>query len=88
MSLPPGFAKKLKKAKLNLPEPEELPEFTAEHRRDFKKMEENCYKHLHKPRVVKITNWGEDIFYICKECLDKYMKEHEELKKTVVSFGR
>lgn len=94
MIAPPKPKKKSKrkqttsKKKTTPQAPELLPEFTPEHRDAFERMSKNCYEHLHRPRVVKITNWGEDIFYICKECLDKYVKEHEELKKIVVSFGR
>lgn len=95
MTAPPK-PKKKKKAKkktapktpTGLPMPEPMAEFTPEHRDAFERMSKNCYEHLHRPRVVKILNWGEDIFYVCKECLDKYMEEHEELKKSVVSFGR
>jgi len=68
--------------------PEPLPNFTPENQDEFEKMQKHCYEKLHKPRVTKITNWGDKLYYICKECMDKYMKEHEELEPIIVSFGR
>lgn len=78
-------------------QPNKGPTFTPKHQRDFERMEKNCYeKHASKiledekyrPRVVKVSGWGDKVYYICKECLDEYMKKHEELKKIIISFGR
>lgn len=68
--------------------PEDLPEFKPEHQAAFAEMQENCYKHLHRPRVIKIRGWNDAVYYVCQECLEKYLEKNEELKKIVVSFGR
>jgi len=68
------------------PPPEELPDFSMEHQKAFDGMSENCFNQLHKPSKIKIRGWSDSMYYVCKECLEEYLKKHEELKKLVVRF--
>lgn len=68
--------------------PPDLPEFEIKHQKAFEEMQENCYKELHRPRVIKIRGWNDAIYYICEECLKKYLEKHKKLKEIVISFGR
>lgn len=63
-------------------------EFKQEHETAFKQMQGKCYDALHRPMAVKIIGRDDVLYYICQECLDEYMKSHEELKKIVVGFPR
>lgn len=70
------------------PPPSDLPEFTPEHQDAFRNMQEQCYNSLHRPRVIKIMNWPDALYYVCQECLEAYLEKYPELKETVLSFGR
>lgn len=76
--------------KIGLPskQPKEESKLTDQHCRELRELQENCYKHLHRPCVVKARLYKEEIWYVCKKCLDKYMKKHEELKKEIIAFER
>lgn len=64
--------------------PANLPKFSIENQQAFDRMQENCYKELHRPSKIQIRGWTDTLYYVCKECLEKYIKEHEEMKKLVV----
>lgn len=89
---PKKVKKKRKSKKLNFPGiiPPNQPqvEFGPEYQRDFERMQETCYEGLHRPNVVKIVGFSGAVYYVCRECLDKYMKDHDELKEVVVAFKR
>lgn len=66
--------------------PEDLPEFKPEHRQAFDRMQNACFEGLHRPCKIKIRGWSDSLYYVCKDCLEAYLKENEELKKIVVRF--
>jgi len=67
--------------------PDPQPELTPEEAQELDRMQENCFKKLHRPMVVKVEG-KEEIWYICEKCLDKWMKTHDHLKEIVVGFRR
>ncbi len=69
--------------------PEKLPEFTMEDQLILKELQENCFKNWHRPRRIKIRGWRDSLFYICSECLEKFLEKEEkdDLKKLIVSIG-
>jgi len=67
---------------------EELPDFNEQHSRELKEAEANCYRLLHRPRVVKVRLYKDEIWYVCEKCLKKFLKKYPELKKRIMSFGR
>jgi len=56
--------------------------------RELEELQANCYENLHRPMVVKAKGFKENIWYVCEECLDKYVEKHPELKKLIIAFKR
>jgi len=69
-------------------QPKQLDTLTPDHIRDLEGMQENCYNNLHRPMVIKCLGFKEDIWYVCSDCLDRYVKDHPEIKHLIVGFKR
>jgi hypothetical protein len=63
-------------------------DFNTQYQREFEEMQARCFRLLHRPDTVKIIGFRGALYYICRKCLDRYMKKHEELKEVVVAFRR
>jgi len=63
-------------------------EFTRENAADLEKLQQICYEKLHKPMVIKCIGFNEAIWYVCSDCLDRYVKDHPEIKHLLIGFKR
>ena len=60
--------------------------FKPEHKAQLEEISKGCEKGWHKPLRVKIMGIPDELFYVCKECLEKWLEEHEELKEVVLGI--
>lgn len=62
-------------------------EITGKERDELSRLSEGCYEGLHRPLVVKVDG-VEEIWYICQECLDRWVKDHPHLQEQITGFKR